>query len=252
SSVERRSYFNALVKLQAGVASLVHMLGDGRWYVVRNAADLLGEMGTTAADEALVAAMDHPDARVRRSIVLSLGKLATPRCRTALEEALRHASPERRMVAAQAMAGIRDLRSGAALRRQLEDEGDPAVQHTLLAALGRLATRDAVEALVLAAAPRRKLFRRKASAYRVAAAHALADAGTPAALAALTRLCEDEEREVREVAQRLARPADGTSGPARPVTPTPSYVPVSAEGDPPPADPQPDDASAAAPHPAAG
>jgi hypothetical protein len=41
---ERRVYFDALVSLRAGTSTLLHMLGDARWFVARNAVDLLGEM----------------------------------------------------------------------------------------------------------------------------------------------------------------------------------------------------------------
>ena len=202
---DRRTYFNTLVKLQSGVPSLLHMLGDDRWYVVRNAADLLGELGATHADATLLGAMEHADERVARSAMTALGKLATPRARSALEDALRHPAPERRALAAGALAAIRDARTGGMLRRALESEADAAVQHALLAALGRLATRDAVEMLVIAAAPRRGLFRKKPTAYRLAAVQALAEAGTPPALVALERLAADDDREVRAAARRFTR-----------------------------------------------
>ncbi|HEY0971778.1 MAG TPA: HEAT repeat domain-containing protein, partial [Gemmatimonadales bacterium] len=89
SSSDRRAYFNALVHLQAGVPALMHMLGDPRWYVVRNAAELLGELDARGADEALERVMGHADERVRRAAATALGRLATPRAGQVLREALR-------------------------------------------------------------------------------------------------------------------------------------------------------------------
>ncbi|HEX6629474.1 MAG TPA: hypothetical protein VF048_00195, partial [Gemmatimonadaceae bacterium] len=48
SKSDRRAYFNALLQLPARETALIHMLGDQRWYVVRNAAELVGEMGLQA------------------------------------------------------------------------------------------------------------------------------------------------------------------------------------------------------------
>jgi HEAT repeat protein len=59
--------------------------------------------------------------------------------------------------------------------------------------------------LVIAAAPRRGLFRKKPTAYRLAAVQALAEAGTPPALVALERLAADDDREVRAAARRFTR-----------------------------------------------
>jgi HEAT repeat protein len=71
------------------------------------------------------------------------------------------------------------------------------VQFAILAALGKVATQDAVNRLVKAAEPDGLLFRRKSSAYRVAAVRALGEARTPVAAAALRTLLNDKDREVR-------------------------------------------------------
>ena len=76
----------------------------------------------------------------------------------------------------------------------------------ILAALGRQATDEAVARLLKAAEPEGRLFKRKPTAFRVSAVQALAEANTPAALAALRRFSDDKEREVREIAVRALRP----------------------------------------------
>jgi len=72
----------------------------------------------------------------------------------------------------------------------------------MIAALGRIATADAVQKLVKMAEPEGRLFRKKTTTFRVAAVQALGDAKTPAALAALRELSEDKDREVRDTAKR--------------------------------------------------
>ncbi|MFN2565761.1 MAG: HEAT repeat domain-containing protein, partial [Gemmatimonadaceae bacterium] len=84
------------------------------------------------------------------------------------------------------------------LVRALENEEEEEVQFAILAALGKVATQDAVNRLVKAAEPDGVLFRRKSTAYRVAAVQALGEARTPVAAAALRMLLNDKDREVRE------------------------------------------------------
>ncbi|HET7458870.1 MAG TPA: HEAT repeat domain-containing protein [Gemmatimonadaceae bacterium] len=211
---ERRAYFDALVRLNAGVSALVHMLGDARWYVVRNAADLLGEMKATEADVPLGELLKHDDERVRRAAVSALGKLGTAKSATTLQHALRDSAPG---VRTQAAAGLAAHAAGgnaaagktatAALGDAFDAELDGEVQLALLAALGRVGTADAVQRLMKVAEPEGRLFKKKAPALRVAAVHGLGEARTPAALNALSELLTDKEKEVRDAAVRVFRSA---------------------------------------------
>lgn len=54
-------------------APIVNRLSDERWYVVRNLLTVLRETATTTAHEAVVAAGEHPDARVRLEALRALG-----------------------------------------------------------------------------------------------------------------------------------------------------------------------------------
>jgi HEAT repeat protein len=199
---DRRCYLEVLPKLQAGVPTLVHMLGDARWFVVRNAVDLLGEMRVESAESALLPLLQHADDRVRRSAANALINLGTTNGFRAVCEMFQAESPRTRVDAAAALASRRDERSTATLRTVLEDEPDTEVQFALLAALGKIATPAAVEQLVRAAEPKRRLLERKSLQFRIAAVQALGEARTPAALAALAVLREDKEREIREAADR--------------------------------------------------
>lgn len=202
TSEDRRSLFEVLTVLDAAVPALSRMLGDSRWFVVRNAADLLGEMAASAAQDDLIGLLRHGDDRVRRSATNALLKLGTPPALKAVYEAVNDASPEVRMQAAAAISTKRDGRTSSTLIRAIEDEQDGDVQVAMIAALGRVATSDAVQKLVKLAEPEARLFKKKATAIRVAAVQALGEAKTPAALTALKDLTDDKEREVRETAAR--------------------------------------------------
>lgn len=203
---ERRVYFDVLRCLQAGVPTLVHMLGDARWFVVRNAADLLGEMQAREAEPPLAELLRHGDDRVRRSAAKALLQLGTRSASRAVHDAMREQSPEVRAQIASAIALRPDARTVVTLTRALDDEEDTEVQVALIDALGRVATPEAVRRLASIAEPDGRLFRRKPSALRVAAVQALGEARTPEARTVLRALAKDRDRAVRDaVARALAR-----------------------------------------------
>ena len=210
SLAERRVYFDALVKLNAGVPALIHMLGDARWYVARNAADLLGEMQAPEAEQPLSEMLKHDDDRVRRAAATALGKLGTPKAVLALHGALKDSAPQVRLQAAAGLAARRGEKNAGTLLRALDEEGDGEVQIAILQALGRLATPDAVQKLVKAAEAEGRFFKKKPVSFRVAAVQALGEARTSAALAALQTLAKDKEKEVQDAVIRVLIGQQGT------------------------------------------
>jgi len=200
---DRRTYYDALLRLGPSVPSLLHMLGDPRWYVVRNAADLLGEMRAAEGEEPLRRHVRHADERVRRAACTALVRIGSPTALQALRAAVRDPAPEVRQVAVCALGErAEDPAVATTLARALETEEDEEVALALLAALGRIATADAVQRLTAVAEPGGRIFNKKSTALRVAAVHALGEARTAAATATLTSLADDREREVRDAAAR--------------------------------------------------
>jgi HEAT repeat protein len=199
---DRRLFFDALVTLQAGVPALIHMLGDARWYVARNAADLLGEMGAEEALGPLSELLKHDDDRVRRAAITALAKLNSPKAVEALRTALRDSSAQVRMQAAAGMGSRKGMRTAVTLTKALDDEEDADVQLAIIGSLGRLATTDAVQRLIKIAEPG-ALFKKKPVAIRVAAVQALGEARTPAAQNALQHLLDDKDKEVKQAVFRL-------------------------------------------------
>jgi HEAT repeat protein len=210
---ERRSYYDALVHLQAGVPTLLHMLGDARWYVARNAAALLGEMQAREAESSLAGLLHHDDERVRHAATIALMRLGTPRSLPTIQEGLKDGAPQIRMQAAAMLVGRREGNVSALLLRALDGERDEEVAAAYLLALGRIATAEAVARLIATAEPDRGMFRRKPVALRVAATQALAEAGTPEAHDALTALQGDKDEDVRATAVYALGRKSRTSGP---------------------------------------
>ena len=214
---DRRAYFDALVQLQSGVPTLIHMLGDARWFVARNAAELLGEMQAKEAEPKLTELLRNEDDRVRRAATGALMRLGTARAMQAIQDALKDGAPAMRMQAAAALLTRKDLKTASVLVRALEDEKDDEVQAAFLLALGKLATPDAVQRLVKAAEAERGLFKKKSTAFRVAAVQGLAEARTPDALETLKALQADKDDDVKNaVTFALLRIAKQAPVPARP------------------------------------
>jgi HEAT repeat protein len=196
---ERRGYYSALTQMSEGSEAIVGHLGHSQWYVVRNAADLCGEMRIAEAVPELAKQSEHPDERVRKSVAEALGKIST----TASVEPLRHMLTDTTdAVRLQAVAhlggrGARGLTP--AIGEMLKTEPNPEVQYEALRALGRIGTPDAVLLLKEAAAPGGKVLGRKPVPFRLNAIRSLGMVG-PSAQDALLSLSRDESPEVRAAA----------------------------------------------------
>lgn len=202
SAPERRVYRLALTHCPEAVPALSHLLGDARWFVVRNVAELLGEMGVTDADGKLALTAKHADARVRRAAVAALARLGTPRSLHALQQALKDKTHAVRLAAAIGLGTIRNPRAVPPVIEALDKEDDPDVQGALLAALGSMPTSEAVDRLKRAAEPG-GLMHRKPTSLRLHAIQALGDAATHSALSVLRGFANDRDKEVRAKVDRL-------------------------------------------------
>lgn len=74
----------------AGMEPARRRLGDERWYVIRNACRILGDLGDPELPSQLRGALRHPDARVQQAAVTALTKSQAPDRARALAESLPH------------------------------------------------------------------------------------------------------------------------------------------------------------------
>jgi HEAT repeat protein len=197
---DRRVYFDTLLQLKAGITTLLHMLGDARWYVTRNAAELLGELRVREAEAPLCELLKHPEERVRRSASVALVRVGGGKGMQAVIDALGDPASDVRIQAGAALASRPGPQVSAALLRALDQESDERVQAAHLLSLGRVATPEALQCLTGYSAPRRGLFRPNPMILRLAAVDGLAKVKTPAAKHALAALEEDVEPAVRAAA----------------------------------------------------
>ncbi len=202
---ERRGIFQALTGMKEGTDQLVHMLGHHQWFVVRNVAELVGELGLEEAVPALARQLDHEDERVRKAVALALAKTGSRSAAEPLRRALKDKSAEVRIQAAVGVGGRKASALAMPLVVAMGEEEDEAVEQELMLALGRIGSPDAVQALIKFAQPGGKLFGRKPTGLRVTAVEALRLAATPAAIGTLEGLGADSDKQVRAAAQAALR-----------------------------------------------
>ena len=223
-ALARRAYFDGIVAMDVGSAKLFQLLHDARWFVVRNAAALLGEMNVERTDEALVPLLQHADERIRIAVARALSRVRTPKALLALHSAITDSSAEVRRLSAAAYGLAASSGSGmrppaARLAVALEQEANEDVALEMVAALGRLGSADAVQRLLRIALPGGEPMGDRAgvgreSWQRVAALEALVRARGHAVLPAIDGLMQDADPDVAAAATRLrATVQRGATGP---------------------------------------
>ncbi len=212
SVTERRIYRDVLTRLPLAREALVQMLLDPRWYIVRQAAEFLGEMGAEEAERPLAELLRHDDERVRRAVTRSLSRIESSFTLDAVARAVVDSSPVVRLEAVAGLASRKGGRAGSMLAKAIDSEGEQEVQYAILGALGRMATPETVQKLSKAAEAASGLFSsRKNSGLRVAAVHALGEARTPGALTALQGLVNDKDKDVKEAVAKTLLLLRGTA-----------------------------------------
>jgi HEAT repeat protein len=200
----RRAYRDALVELdRVGVPLLEDMVGDERWFVVRNMVGILGEIRSADAPEHFARTIRHPDVRVRRETIIALSKFGGDEAVQQLIVGLGDAEPSLRSAAA---LGLGLTKAGTAVNPLIKRLGEETDQETvieILRALGRIGDPRAVAPLADRASGG-SLFSRVPVPIRVEAIRALGDIGGEAARTVLQRLMRDRNDQVREAALKAA------------------------------------------------
>lgn len=198
----RRVYMEAMVALgQEGMLVVEQMMEDPRWFVIRNAVAILGEVGGDRAVELLTTSLAHADARVRREALRSLARVGGEDAGMLVYGMIEDTDPEVRLAAAVAAGELKVERALKPLLTLLEHERDDDVLVGVLHALGQLGDPGAVNAIEKRAV--RSFFSRPSTAVRIAAYHALLKIGTPHAKSLLVRAMDDKNVEVRRAVRQL-------------------------------------------------
>jgi HEAT repeat protein len=90
----RKTLSTLLVGLgEIAVPPILQMMGDTRWYIVRNLSAILGDIGTSEAIPELQKCLKHPDIRVSKEAIRSLAKIGGRDAEAAIIDVLRGNDP---------------------------------------------------------------------------------------------------------------------------------------------------------------
>jgi HEAT repeat protein len=203
----RRAYLDAMVAMGSdGMSVAEEMVEDGRWFVVRNAVAILGEVGGERAVELLISSLAHTDARVRREALLSLAKVGGEDAGMLVYGMIEDPDPEVRLSAAMAAGALKVERALKPLLSLLETESDSDVVVAVLRALGQLGDPGATNAVEKRAVA--SFFSKPPTDVRIAAYRALHNIGTPRAKSLIQEAAEDKDPEVRGAVRHLLAAQD--------------------------------------------
>jgi HEAT repeat protein len=190
------------------VTPLTGMVDDSRWFVMRNAAVLLGQTRSPEAVPPLQALLRRNDPRVLRPAVTALAGIDDPSAARAIQTVLRAATGANRLAVIEALVAGRDPRVVPMLVRILTESDPFGEDHqTVLDTLGavrELADDRAVPPVTAVMRKKRLFSRRKSRAVKQAAVEALRAIGTPRAQEALSEAEKTGDRLLRRIV-RAAR-----------------------------------------------
>jgi len=195
--VERRIYFETLCATDEGTHLAIRLFDDPRWFVVRNVAELAGELKIAPAVPALGKLLHHDDSRVRQSAVSALARIGSHATEEHLRNALKEGDHELQYVIARSVQGKGASALVMPIVLAAEEEDDQELKQEFHRALGRIGTPDAIQALIEAAAPGGRMFRKRPAGPRVAAIQALKTAAGSKARNAFEALRDDRDKTVR-------------------------------------------------------
>lgn len=192
----------------AAESAILVALSDERWYLVRNLAILLGEIGGERSIYSLEKLLFHKDQRVARTAVRSLNKIAAPTAYRVLARALERSSDDLRLNIIQTAVVAGDesmLPQLLEIARSKSPMGSgEALRKKAIEALGKVGSPQAL-AVLTEILEKRSLFAMAEDVdFRLCAARALGAIGGTEANDALDRAArKDPKEEVRLEARRL-------------------------------------------------
>jgi HEAT repeat protein len=205
SSTSRKTLAQILVRIGPPAVPVLHEhLFDERWYVIRNAVTILGEIRHQDSLPHLMPLLEHRELRVRLETIRALTKIGGQRAVNILLQAAGSDEQELRRLALLSLGSIRAASAIPTLLKLL-DQGDWSrrtidIKKDAIRALGEIRSGEAVAALTRILGRRRLLRRALHDELRVAAAAALGEIGDAGSRAVLVKASGDRSAQVARAA----------------------------------------------------
>ena len=206
----RKSLAQVLIRQgTSAMPVLYEYLADERWFVVRNAVAILGEIRREEATEYLRKSLEHRDVRVRRETIRSLTKIGGTSAIGVLLRMVVGGDPE---MARQALLSLGAMKNATAVPtlvkavQGMENKpGQVDIKKDAIKALGEIGSAEALPALV--AILNKKAFWRKAlvDQVRAAAAQAMVGIGGDEVVKILREAMDDKSDVVSSAAGRALK-----------------------------------------------
>jgi HEAT repeat protein len=204
--VDQREPYRAVIR-RAGDRALEPLQGrlaDTDGAIAAAAAELAGLTGVPQVVALLVPLLRHESEFVREAALNGLAEIGGREISRPVMPALKDPSVVVRAAAARAIAVGGDVGATTVLVRRLEQEEDETVLATLLRAIGRLGSREALEVLAKYAEPGGMMHRRS-PLVRAAAVESLARITSREARGLVELYTHDKEPAVRKAAEAALR-----------------------------------------------
>lgn len=197
----RRILVEALVEQGPGALSVIAAyLADERWFVVRNAVSIIGDIRHASGAGYLNPLLHHDDIRVCRESIRSLTRIGGPDAARILLEAVDDKDQEISRQALLSLGVVKDPSAVPILLRIIQRSdffmNRSGKKKDALHALGEIGSPDALPALVELVKKRRFIKRREFNELRALAAQALGDIGHPDAIPVLEAVFKSASGEV--------------------------------------------------------
>ena len=191
----------AIPRLAAGV-------DDPRWFVQREMARVLGQIGTAAAVPPLQTLLRRGDTRVMQAAVSAMARIDDPAAARAIHKVLQATAGPARAAVIEALVGLKDARVVPILGRLLQDSQPFGHDHALvLETLGALASirgDGAIPQVAALARARRWLAWGKTQAVRTSALRTLRRIGSPRSQQAFDDLARTGDFFLKRLARSAA------------------------------------------------
>jgi HEAT repeat protein len=215
----RKGLITVLASLgRTAMPVLLRRLDDSSWFMVRNVAMLLGEIGGQSLVEPLAGLLKHAEPQVRREAASALGKIGGSRTVAHLRQAI--LDPEVSTIAARVLGELDRENTVALFAKRLAKTGrvvpDERSAREAITILGEMEASEAVPALTRILGRGLWLPISAGDTLRTQAAQALRRIGTPEALEAIEHGTRSIRRVVRDTCISLSRQASPLGDPEAP------------------------------------
>jgi HEAT repeat protein len=196
----------------SAVPVLQEHLFDDRWYVVRNAIAILGEIKYQDSLVHISPLLQHKDIRVRRETIRAMTKIGGPRAINILLQATNSSDQELRRQALLSLGAIRAASAVPTLIKIVRKTGwnraNVDLKKDAIRSLGEIGSTDAIPVLGKIVSKRQFFHRKSSDELRTAAATALGEIGDDAARDILEKTTHDKSSFVARAATQALQQLD--------------------------------------------